>query len=110
MATDAYTSRVREWNTSYERYLTLNQQLTHCDPEERDALQRAVAAQEEDLLDTPAASIDAVRVKLEIIFDGQMTGLDAESEARRLVLEDVHNLAADLGDLIGLKPTQQPQA
>jgi hypothetical protein len=101
-------TRASAWNTSYQNYLKLSQQLAQCQPNERNVLERAVAAQEQDLLDTPAASLDGVRVKLEILFDGQMTGLDAESEARRLVVEDVHKLATELDDLIGLN--RSPQA
>jgi hypothetical protein len=107
MAENAHTARATAWNTAHNEYLALTQKLAKCPPEERDTLERVLAAQEEDLLDTPAASLDAVRVKLEILFDGQMIGLDAESEARRLVLEDVHNLATELDDLVGLKSTPQ---
>jgi hypothetical protein len=109
MAENAHTARATAWNTTYNQLLNLTAKLEKCQLHERDALERAIAAQEEHLLDTPAASLDAVRVKLEILFDGQMTGLDAESEARRLVVEDVHNIATDFDELIGFKTTPQPQ-
>jgi hypothetical protein len=108
MAANANSARRSVWNTAHEEYIRLTKQLAQCQPNERNVLERAIAAQEEDLLDTPAASLDGVRVKLEILFDGQMTGLDAESEARRLVVEDVHKLATELDDLIGLN--RSPQA
>jgi hypothetical protein len=101
MADDANSARASVWNTIYNQYLNLTQQLEQCSQKERDATERAIAAQQEDLLDTPAPTLTALHAKLEILFEGQMNGLDAESEAKRLVLEDLHDITVDLRELAG---------
>jgi hypothetical protein len=93
-------TRATAWNTSYQNYLNLTRQLARCPRHECEALERAVASQQEDLLDTPAPTLKAIVTKLEILFEGQMSGLDAESEAKRLILEDIHDLTAELDKLI----------
>jgi hypothetical protein len=94
-------TRTSAWNTSYQNYTKLTQQLEQCSQKDRDALERAIAAQQEDLLDTPAPTLAALHAKLEILFEGQMNGLDAESEAKRLVLEDLHDITVGLRELTG---------
>jgi hypothetical protein len=39
--------------------------------------------------------------KLELLFEGQLIGLDPESEYRRLVLEDLSDLIDGTRELIG---------
>jgi hypothetical protein len=95
-------TRASAWNTSYQNYLKLSQQLAQCQPNERNVLERAIAAQQEDLLDTAAPTLTALHAKLEILFEGQMSGLDAESEAKRLVLEDLNDLISEATELIGI--------
>jgi hypothetical protein len=103
MAENANSARTCAWNTAYNQYLNLAHQLAQAQPHERDALERAVADQQEDLLDTEAASLRALFVKLEILFEGQIDGLDPESEAKRLILEDLDTLITQATDVIGLK-------
>jgi hypothetical protein len=91
------------WETAFNELTALNQKLDQCQPQDRDALERAIAAQEEDVLDTPAPSFDAVRIKLELLFEGQLLGLDPETEYRRLVLEDLSGLIAEGQELIGAR-------
>jgi hypothetical protein len=102
MAEFANSARASVWNTTYEEYLRLNEKLAKCAPNERDVLERAIAAQQEDLLDTAAPTLTALHAKLEILFEGQMNGLDAESEAKRLVLEDLNDRITEATDLIGI--------
>jgi hypothetical protein len=94
-------NRLVAWNTTYNEYLKLTHQLAQCQPHERDALERAAAEQQDDVLQTEAPSLRAVFAKLEILFEGQMDSLDPESEAKRLVLEDLHDITVDLRELIG---------
>jgi hypothetical protein len=103
MAGNANSARASVWNTAHEEYVRLTQQLAKCQPHERDALERAVADQQDDLLETEAPSLRALFAKLEILFEGQMDGLDPESEAKRLVLEDLDTLITDATEMIGLK-------
>jgi hypothetical protein len=101
MAIDANSARHAAWNTTYNHFLTLSQQLDDCPAEQRDALERAIADQEEEILETPSPSFEALRIKIELLFEGQLDGLHAEAEHRRLVLEDLSDLIAETHDLIG---------
>lgn len=100
MAIEANSAAHAAWNTEYTRYLNLSQKLDQCGPEDRDALERALADQEDDLLNTSAPSLEAVRTKAELIF-GELLGLDPETEYRRLLLEDLSDLIAEARELIG---------
>jgi hypothetical protein len=101
MAVDATNARRANWKRLFQTYLNLNQQLDQCQQAERDALERAVVAQEEDLLDTPAPSFSAVVTKLELMWSADLHGLDPESEAKRLVLEDLGDLITETRHLLG---------
>jgi hypothetical protein len=101
MASNATTARHEEWKRSFTKLTELNEKLDQCQPHERDALERAIADQEEDILDTPAPSFSALRIKLELLFEGQLEGLDSEAEHRRLLLEDLGDLIAETRELIG---------
>jgi hypothetical protein len=101
MAIDANSARQAAWNTTYNEYLNLSHQLDQARPEDREALERAVADQQDDVLDTPAPSFSALLTKLELLFEGQLEGLDAEAEYRRLVIEDLSDLIAETRELVG---------
>jgi hypothetical protein len=97
------TTRSVLWETSIRKLTELNQKLGQCQPCERDALERAIADQEDDVLDTPAPSFSALLTKLELLFDGQLEGLHSEAEHRRLVIEDLSDLIEETRDLIGAR-------
>lgn len=102
MAVDASTARRASWERAIKNLATLNQQLDEAQPaEQRDVLERAIAAQEEDLLDTPSPSFTAVITKLELLWSEQLIGLDPETEAKRLILEDLSDLIAESRQLLG---------
>lgn len=101
MATDASNTRRENWKGLVQALQTLNERLVETPAKDRDALERAIAAQEEDLLDTPAPSFGAVITKLELLWSEQMDGLDVESEAKRLILEDLGDLIAENRQLLG---------
>ena len=101
MAETNHTDRASAWNISIQHLNELNQKLGQCPPEQRDELERQIAEQEEDVLDTSAPSFGAVLTKLELLFEGQLFGLDPESEHRRLILEDLSNLVDETRELIG---------
>jgi hypothetical protein len=91
--------RAVAWNTSIEKLNELNRSLDQCQPHERDALERKIAEQQEDVLDTPAPHLAGVLTKLEILFEGEMDGINPEAEYRRLVIEDLSDLINDIRDL-----------
>ena len=101
MAIDATTARHQEWKCALTKLNELNQSLAQCQPQEREALERAIADQEDDVLNTPAPSFTALFTKLELLFEGQMDGLDAEAEHRRLVIEDLSDLIAETREILG---------
>jgi hypothetical protein len=101
MAIDATTARHHEWECALNKLKNLNQKLGDCPADQRDALERAIADQENDVLDTPAPTYGALLFKLELLFDGQLDGLHAEAEHRRLVIEDLSDLIAETRELIG---------
>lgn len=101
MADEPIITRCALWETAFNKLTELNQQLDQCQPQDREALERAVADQEDDLLDTPSPSFSALLTKLELLFEGQLEGLHPEAEHRRLVIEDLSDLIEETRDLIG---------
>ena len=102
MAETTFTDRVSDWNASIEKLNELTLNLAQCPPQERRAVERAIAEQEDDLLDTPAPSLDAVITKLELLWDGQLFGIDPETEQRRLILDDLADLIVQGAQLFGI--------
>ncbi|MBC9033015.1 hypothetical protein IAG41_11470 [Sphingomonas sp. JC676] len=101
MAVEPHSAPDGAWNTQYENYLSLTQKLDQAKAHECDALERAIAAAQDDLLDTPSPSFTAIARKLEILFEGEVDGLDPDSEAKRLILEDLTNLIQEQSLLLG---------
>ncbi|MGD9715180.1 MAG: hypothetical protein AB7V46_24460 [Thermomicrobiales bacterium] len=101
MATQPNSTRLQRWNSAISIYRNLNHQLAKARPPESERLERALAAQQDALLDLPAPSYEAVRVKLECLWEGDLHGMDRSSEEKRLILEDLHDLSAAAAALIG---------
>ena len=101
MAISTHTRRTA-WEKTYNTYLNLNQRLIQARADERDALERAVAAQEEQLLELPAPHFTAVIRKLELLWECQLDGTDDETAARLLVLEDLGDLILEQSQLLGV--------
>ena len=95
MANDATNERRAEWERGLDAYDKLNLKLIEAPAKDREALERAIADQEENLLDTPAPSFTAVTQKLYWLWECNLIGLDSETEARRLILEDLETLVAE---------------
>ena len=100
MTDKATTTRRARWNSSFAKYTKLSQKLAQAQGPEAEALERAVAAQQDELLDLTSPTLAAVRVKLNIIWEADLEGLDQASEEERLILEDLHDLGAELGELL----------
>lgn len=103
MASKALNARAQRWKTTFEKYLSLNQRLIEAPAHERDALEREVAAQEEQLLELPAPHFTAVIRKLELLWECQLDGTDDETAARLLVLEDLGDLILEQSQLLGVQ-------
>ena len=95
MANDATNERRAEWERGLDAYDKLNQKLIEAPAKDREALEREIADQEDDLLDTPAPSFTAVIQKLYWLWECNLIGIDSETEARRLILEDLETLVAE---------------
>jgi hypothetical protein len=95
------TTSAQDWATPFNRLEELNLYLDQAPAHERDAVEREIAALHDDLLDTPAPTLTAVRQKLEMIWEGEMHGLDQASEERRLVIEDLEGLIDAQRQLLG---------
>lgn len=80
------------WNTQYENYLNLALRLELAAPQECGALEQAMVAAQDNLLDTSAPNLAAVRQKLEILWEAQLHGLDQNSHERCLILDDLSRL------------------
>ena len=95
MANDATNERRAEWERGLDAYDKLNLKLIEAPAKDREAIERAIADQEEDILDTPAPSFSAVIKKLYLLWECNLIGIDSETEARRLILEDLETLVAE---------------
>jgi hypothetical protein len=95
------TACARTWASKFDHLTALNQTVDQVPANERDQVEREIAALQDELLDTPAPTLTAVRQKLEMIWDGQLHGLDQNSEERRLLIEDLEGLIQSQRDLLG---------
>lgn len=95
MAENDNNQRRADWERAITTYQNLSQQLDEAIAEDSDALECAIVDAEEDVLDTPAPSFSAVIKKLYLLWDGRLIGLDPETEAKRLILEDLDTLVAE---------------
>jgi hypothetical protein len=102
MADNATNTQASAWNTTFANYTQLTQRLDHAQRQERDQVEREICALQDELLDSPAPTLTAVLQKLEILFEGQIHGLDQGSEERRLVLEDLEGLIQAQRELLGV--------
>jgi hypothetical protein len=92
MATHATNARRDEWERAFSKLTELNHKLIAAPEKDREAIEQQIAAQEEDVLDTPAPSFSAVISKLYLLWYADIEGLDPEAEAKRLILEDLELL------------------
>lgn len=101
MAETTHNPHAVAWKTSIETLNELNERLQHCNPHERDAIERAIADEEEDLLETPAPSFSGVLTKLTLMWSADLIGISPDTEQRRLVLDDLAELIEATRELIG---------
>jgi len=83
------------WTTNYNHYITLNQNLIQVqdrDPNKRDALERAIAEQEEILLETSAPDLAAFKRKLQILWGIELEQPDHDGDIKRGLISDLEAL------------------
>lgn len=97
MAVHGLSASHDAWNTQYAHYLSLTQQLDQAPAFERDALERARADVQDELMALPAPTLTAVLHKLEIRWEDQLT----RDDERRLILDDLADLIQAQSALLG---------
>ena len=92
------------WDSTLKKYTELNQKLAQAQAQnqapEAEAIEQLLCVQQDELLDLSSPTLAAVRIKLEMLWEAEMFGLDQASEEKRLILEDLSDLSAELGELI----------
>lgn len=100
MAMTTFTRRTA-WEKTYTEYQSLNHKLAQAEGPDVDRLERAVAAQQDELLDLPAPSIAAVIAKLSILWEIDLEKPDQDGRQKALVIEDLQDLSCEAAALIG---------
>jgi hypothetical protein len=70
----------------------LNEQLIGCHEQDRDRLERAVAEQEEVLLELEAPHLTAIVQKLRLLFDVDLDKPDQDGFIKSQIVEDLESL------------------
>ena len=101
MATKPLNASTRVWKAAIEKHRELNLSLNQAPAEKVDAVERAVAAQEDLLLRLEAPSIAAVLQKLEILFEADLDKPDRDGAEKRLIIDDLARLHDEAELLVG---------
>lgn len=101
MAMDANTASAAAWKAEHQKYRELNVSLNQAPPEKADAIELAIAEQEELLLGLEAPSIAAVLQKLEILFETDLDKPDRDGAEKRLIIDDLARLHDEAELLVG---------
>ena len=100
MTDTATTTRRARWNSAFATYTELNQKLVLAQGPDAEAIEQLLCAQQDELLDLTSPTLAAVRIKLELMWEAELHGLDQSSEEKRLIIEDLQDLGVELGELI----------
>lgn len=103
MATEVLNASARAWKAALEKYreLSLSLSLNQAPTEKVDAIERAIAEQEDLLLGLRAPSIAAVLQKLEILFDTDLEKPDRDGAEKRQIIDDLGRLHDEAALLLG---------
>jgi hypothetical protein len=101
MATKPIDATTRAWKAAIEKHRALNLSLNQAPAEKIDAIERAIAEQEDLLLRLEAPSIAAVLQKLEILFETDLDKPDRDGAEKRLIIDDLARLHDEAELLIG---------
>lgn len=89
MADTALNTTHAHWNQALDLVHTLSEQLIASSGAQRDALERAVAEQEEAILEMPAPHLRGVLHKMRLLFDIDLTKPDQDGDIKRLLVDDL---------------------
>jgi len=101
MAKKPIDAATRAWKAATEKYRALNLSLNQAPAGKADAIERAIAEQEDLLLGLEAPSIAAVLQKLEILFEADLDKPDRDGAEKRLVIDDLARLHDEAELLVG---------
>ena len=104
MTDRASNIRRARWASAFNKYTELSQKLAQAQAQDQasdaEAIEQLLCAQQDELLDLTSPTLAAVRIKLELMWEAELHGLDQSSEEKRLIIEDLQDLGVELGELI----------
>jgi hypothetical protein len=92
MANKPATTATAVWNTALAQREEIIHNLNQ-NPGQNRQLEDRLVAVEEQILELAAPDLAAVALKLKLLWEAQLEGLDDESRQKRLVLSDIQRLA-----------------
>lgn len=92
MADESPSTATAVWTTTLAERDNLIHNLNH-NPSLTPELERKLAEIEEQLLDVAAPNLPGVAIKLRLLWEAQLHGLDDESRRKQLILSDIERLA-----------------
>lgn len=101
MAKSPSNASTAAWKAAIENYRELNLSLNQAPAAKADAIELAIAKQEELLLGLEAPSLAAVLQKLEILFETDLDKPDRDGAEKRLIIDDLCRLHDEAELLVG---------
>ncbi|MGN7928652.1 hypothetical protein [Sphingopyxis sp. 22461] len=101
MATKPLNASARAWKAAVEKYRELNLSLNQAPAGKVDAIERAIAEQEDLLLGLEAPSLAAVLQKLELLFETDLDKPDRDGAEKRQIIDDLCRLHDEAELLVG---------
>lgn len=101
MASEALNASTAAWKAEYQKYRELTLSMNQAPAGKADAIERAIAEQEDLLLGLEAPSIAAVLQKLEILFETDLDKPDRDGAEKRLIIDDLARLHDEAELLVG---------
>jgi hypothetical protein len=98
------TNRVR-WAREYQKYaeINLNLSVIEAPPPQLEKIGNALAKQIDTLLEMPCGSITQVIAKLRLLWEADLEKPDRDAAEKLQIIEDLHDLAVEASELVGLE-------
>lgn len=100
---DNATTRLRAWNKAHAHYLDLSERLLAANEDEVDAIERELAAAESEIMELPAPSFIAVRIKLEMLWQVDLDNPDRDSAEKAQIIDDLIDLTDEAAATLGFE-------
>lgn len=109
MAKNATTVRTSEWESAFNRYQDIRMSLATSEAKAHKSqeLSEALAEQIDLVLELPAPSLTAVIQKLHLLWEADLQKPDRDATEKSQIIEDLHELAAEIGQATGLQLAPQ---